>query len=92
VVGVSCEATAVREMAAEGIKRWSRMVKFVAGLMCNETFCYEPFVFEIVNGRYGIALDQITKINVKGDVYVTLADGSDIVIPLAECKPYVNAW
>jgi coenzyme F420 hydrogenase subunit beta len=92
VVGVSCEATAVREMAAEGIKRWSRMVKFVAGLMCNETFRYEPFVFEIVNGRYGIALDQITKINVKGDVYVTLADGNDIVIPLAECKPYVNAW
>src|SRR6266851_4198591 len=92
VVGVSCEATAVREMAAGGIKRWNRMVKFMAGLICNETFRYEPFVFEIVNGRYGIALDRVTKINVKGDVYVTLSNGSDIVIPLAECKPYVNAW
>ncbi|MGH2767446.1 MAG: Coenzyme F420 hydrogenase/dehydrogenase, beta subunit C-terminal domain [Actinomycetota bacterium] len=92
LVGVSCESTAVREMAAEGVKRWSRMVKFVAGLMCNETFAYEPFIHEIVKGRYQIPLERITKINVKGDVYVTLTDGSDIVIPLPECKPYVNAW
>ena len=92
MVGVSCEATAIREMAEQGIKRWSRMVKFNAGLMCNETFQYEPFIFEIVQGRYGIDLDRISKINVKGEVYVTLDDGSDVVIPLDECKPYANAW
>lgn len=92
VVGVSCESTAIREMGAEGIKRWSRMVKFVAGLMCNETFQYEPFIHEIVAGRYGIDLDRIVKVNVKGQVYVTLDDGSDIVIPLDECKPYANEW
>jgi len=92
MVGVSCESTAIREMAAEGIKRWSRMVKFVAGLMCNETFAYEPFINEIVAGRYGLDLDRVTKINVKGDVFVTLDDGSDVVIPLDECKPYANEW
>jgi coenzyme F420 hydrogenase subunit beta len=92
VVGVSCESTAIREMATEGIKRWSRMVRFIAGLMCNETFSYEPFIFDIVAGRYGIDLGRITKINVKGDVYVTLDDGTDIKIPLKECKPYVNEW
>jgi coenzyme F420 hydrogenase subunit beta len=92
MVGVSCESTAVRQMGAQGIKRWSRMVKFNAGLMCNETFAYEPFIIEIVQGRYGVDLGRIAKINVKGDVYVTLDDGSDVVIPLAECKPYANAW
>lgn len=92
MVGVSCEATAIREMGAQGIKRWSRMVKFNAGLMCNETFQYEPFIFEIVKGRYGIDLDRIKKINVKGDVVVTLDDSTDVVIPLDECKPYANAW
>ena len=92
MVGVSCEATAIREMGAQGIKRWSRMVKFNAGLMCNETFQYEPFIFEIVKGRYGIDLDRIKKINVKGDVFVTLDDSTDVVIPLDECKPYANAW
>lgn len=92
VVGVSCEATALREMAAQGIRKWSRMVKFNAGLMCAETFQYEPFVFDIVRDRYGIDLDRVTKINVKGGVYVTLDDGEDVVIPLAECKPYANPW
>lgn len=92
LVGVSCEATAIREMTVEGIRRWTRMVKFVAGLMCNETFAYEPFIFDIVKGRYGVDLDRIAKINVKGDVYVTLDDGSDVIIPLDECKPYANAW
>ncbi|MCA1839867.1 MAG: Coenzyme F420 hydrogenase/dehydrogenase, beta subunit C-terminal domain [Actinomycetota bacterium] len=92
VVGVSCESTAMREMGAEGIKRWSRMIKFVAGLMCNETFDYEPFIEQIVKGRYGVDLGRVVKINVKGDVFVTLDDGSDVVIPLDECKPFANEW
>lgn len=92
VIGVSCESTAMREMAVEGIKRWSRMVKFVGGLMCNETFKYEPFINEIVEGKYGIDLNQISKINVKGEVYVTMKDGAETVIPLDECKPYANDW
>lgn len=92
VVGVSCESTAIREMGSEGIKRWSRMVKFVAGLMCHETFDYEHFIEEIIGGRYGIDLDSITKINVKGDVFVSLTDGSEVKIPLDECKPFANAW
>ncbi|MGH2809496.1 MAG: Coenzyme F420 hydrogenase/dehydrogenase, beta subunit C-terminal domain, partial [Actinomycetota bacterium] len=91
-VGVSCESTAIREMQAEGIKRWSRMIKFVVGLMCNETFDYEPFIIDIIQGRYKINLDDITKINIKGEVYVTLKNGEEIVIPLNECKPYANTW
>jgi coenzyme F420 hydrogenase subunit beta len=91
-IGVSCESTAIREMATEGIKRWSRMVKFVAGLMCNETFQYEPFIKEIVQGRYGIDIDDVTKINVKGDVWVSLKDGTDVQIPLKECQVYANHW
>jgi coenzyme F420 hydrogenase subunit beta len=92
VVGVSCESTAIREMSAEGIKRWSRMTKFVAGLMCNETFKYEEFIFDIVRDRYKVNVDDIVKINVKGDVYVTLKDGSDVKIPLDECKVVSNDW
>ena len=92
MIGVSCESTAMREMAAEGIKRWSRMVKFVAGLMCNETFEYEPFIDEIVQRRYGIDIARVTKINVKGDVYVTLDDGTDVRIPLKECQEFSNEW
>lgn len=93
MIGVSCESTAVREMKVEGIKRWSKMVKFVAGLMCNETFKYEPFINDIVIKKYGINLDNVVKINVKGDVVVTLNDGSpEVRIPLPECQVYANDW
>jgi len=92
VVGVSCESTAIREMEAEGIKRWSRITKFVAGLMCNETFKYEPFIHEVIKDRYKIDLDHIVKINIKGEIYVTMDDEKEIVIPLDECKPYANPW
>jgi coenzyme F420 hydrogenase subunit beta len=92
LVGVSCESTAVRQIAAAGIKRWTRPVKLVIGLMCTETFDYEAFVIGKLQQERGIALDDIVKINVKGKVIVTLKDGTDINIPLKECRPFANEW
>ncbi len=92
LVGVSCESTAVREMAAEGIKRWTRPVKLVVGLMCCETFDYEAFMIGKVHQELGIPLDAIVKVNVKGKVIVTLSDGRDIDIPLKDARPFANEW
>ena len=92
VVGVSCESTAVREFAAEGIKRWTRGVKLVVGLMCCETFDYEAFMIGKVEQELGIPLNAIKKVNVKGKVIVTLDDGRDIDIPLKDARPYANEW
>lgn len=92
VVGVSCESTAVRQIAAAGIKRWTRNVKLVIGLMCTETFDYEAFVVGKLQNELGVDLDDVVKINVKGKVIVTLKDGTDINIPLKECRPFANEW
>lgn len=92
LVGVSCESTAVRQIAAAGIKRWTRNVKMVFGLMCTETFDYEAFVIGKLKHEKGIDLDDIVKINVKGKVIITLRDGTDIAIPLKECRPFANEW
>jgi coenzyme F420 hydrogenase subunit beta len=92
LVGVSCESTAVRQLAAEGIKRWVRPVKLVIGLMCCETFDYEAFMIGKVQGERGIPLDDIEKVNVKGKVIVTLKSGEDINIPLKQARPYANEW
>ncbi|MGI8774389.1 MAG: Coenzyme F420 hydrogenase/dehydrogenase, beta subunit C-terminal domain [Actinomycetota bacterium] len=92
VVGVSCESTAVRQLTAAGVKRWTRNVKLVFGLMCTETFDYEAFVVGKLQHELGIDLDEVAKINVKGKVIVTLKDGRDIDIPLKECRPYANEW
>jgi len=92
LVGVSCESTAVRQIAAAGIKRWTRNVKLVIGLMCTETFDYEAFIVGKLEHELGITLEDVTKINVKGKVIVTLRDGRDINIPLKECRPFANEW
>jgi coenzyme F420 hydrogenase subunit beta len=92
LVGVSCESTAVRQIAAAGIKRWTRNVRLVVGLMCTETFDYEAFIVGKLEHELGIKLEDVTKINVKGKVIVTLKDGRDIDIPLRECRPFANEW
>jgi coenzyme F420 hydrogenase subunit beta len=92
VVGVSCESTAVRQLAAEGIKRWVRPIKLVIGLMCCETFDYEAFMIGKVEQELGIPLSDIVKVNVKGKVIVTLKDGRDVEIPLRDARPFANEW
>jgi coenzyme F420 hydrogenase subunit beta len=79
-------------MAAEGIKRWVRPVKYVIGLMCTETFDYEAFMIGKVEQEMGIPLSEIKKVNVKGKVIVTLNDDKDINIPLKDARPYANEW
>ena len=92
LVGVSCESTAVRQLAAEGIKRWVRPVKLVIGLMCCETFDYDAFMVGKVEHGMGIPLTDITKVNVKGKVIVSLKDREDVIIPLKDARPYANEW
>ncbi len=92
LVGVSCESTAVRQLAAQGIKRWTRPVKLVIGLMCCETFDYEAFMVGKVEQEMGIDLQDVTKVNVKGKVIVTMSDGRDIDIPLKDARPFANEW
>ncbi|MEA2505665.1 MAG: coenzyme hydrogenase subunit beta [Actinomycetota bacterium] len=92
LVGVSCEATAVRQLTAEGIRRWTRSLKLVIGLMCCETFDYEAFMIGKVEREMNIPLRDITKVNVKGKVIVSLEDGRDINIPLKQARPFANEW
>jgi coenzyme F420 hydrogenase subunit beta len=92
LVGVSCESTAVRQLTAEGIKRWTRPVKLVIGLMCCETFDYDAFMVGKVKEEMKIPLNDITKVNVKGKVIVSLKEGDDVVIPLKDARPYANEW
>jgi coenzyme F420 hydrogenase subunit beta len=92
LVGVSCESTALRELTAQGIKRWVRPVKLVIGLMCCETFDYDAFMVGKVQQEMGIDLRDVTKVNVKGRVIVSVKSGRDIDIPLKEARPFANEW
>lgn len=92
MVGVSCESTAVRQLEAAKIKRWVRPIKLVFGLMCCETFDYDSYMVGKIQEERGIPLSDVTKMNIKGKVIVSLKDGSDVTIPLKESRPYANSW
>lgn len=92
LVGVSCESTATRQLAAEKIKRPTRALKLVIGLMCCETFDYDAFMIGKVQQELGIDLDDVVKVNVKGKVIVTLRNGEDVILPLKDARPYANEW
>lgn len=92
VVGVSCESTAIRQLAAAKIKRWVRPIKIVIGLMCCETFDYQSYMVTEVQEKRGIPLSDIEKMNIKGKVILTLKQGTDVTIPLKESRPHANSW
>ncbi len=92
MVGVSCEISAAPKMALAGVRKWSNRIVLTVGLLCSETFLPEPFLEAKLQGEYGIDLSRVAKINIKGKVIVTLDDGTDIDIPLADCRPLARSW
>ncbi len=82
----------MRELEAQRVRKWVRPVKIVIGLMCTETFDYSAFMVGVVQEEYGIPLGEITNVNVKGRVLITLKDSSIVEIPLKRARPYANEW
>jgi len=92
LVGVSCEITAAPKMAYAGVRKWSNRIALTIGLMCSETFLPKPFLEQKLQGEYGIDMTQVAKINIKGKIIVTMNDGHDVEIPLADCRPLARDW
>jgi coenzyme F420 hydrogenase subunit beta len=92
MVGVSCESTAIRQLAAAKVKRWVRPIKIVIGLMCCETFDYDSYMVSEVQEKRGIPLAAVEKMNIKGKVILSLKNGEDVTIPLKESRPHANSW
>jgi coenzyme F420 hydrogenase subunit beta len=92
MVGVSCEISAAPKMAYAGVRKWSNRIALTVGLMCSETFLPQPFLEQKLQGDYGVDISKVQKINIKGKVIVTMDDGADIDIPLAECRTFARDW
>jgi coenzyme F420 hydrogenase subunit beta len=89
-VGTPCQIQAVRKVEAVPLKKYSSMLKFTVGLMCTESFTYEGLIQKHIQGKLGVNLEDIRKINIKGKVLVTTKSGEVKTIPLAEAKQYTR--
>ncbi len=88
-VGTPCQIRAIRKMQMLGLKKYTKPVKFLIGLMCSECFTYEGLVEKQIRETLGISLNDVRKINIKGKILVKTK--SEVrTLPLVEAKRYAR--
>jgi len=88
-VGTPCQIRAIRKMEMSGLKKFTNPLKILIGLACSECFNYDGLMENHIHGKLGINPSRIRKMNIKGDMLLTL-DSETVSIPLAEIKQYVR--
>jgi coenzyme F420 hydrogenase subunit beta len=88
-VGTPCQIHAIRKMQMFGLKKHTKPLKFLIGLMCSECFTYEGLIEKHIHEKLGLNLNDIRKINIKGKMLVKTK--SEVKsIPLSEAKQYAQ--
>ncbi len=93
VVGVPCVVQAVRKMLETDhdlVRPYKDSIRFVIGLFCTESFDYEKLIAGKLKSEYALEPMKVCRIDVKGKLEITLNDGTQYVIPLAELEDTVR--
>lgn len=93
VVGVPCvvEALARMRMSEHPLLRpFRQSIRLVIGLFCTESFDYQRLIEEKLGREYRIEPWQIRHLDVKGKLFVGLADGRTTEVPLARLEGCVR--
>lgn len=88
-VGTPCQVKAVRKMQALKAKP-GVYVKYIIGLFCMENFDYEKLMKEKLEKEMKINLNDVQKVNIKGNFFITLKNGKQIEIPLKDLSNLVR--
>jgi coenzyme F420 hydrogenase subunit beta len=87
LVGMSCQTSIGPVMWHRKVGKVSRPIKLNIGLLCSKSFDDSLFD-ELFDVKYGLAKEDIKKMNIKGVFQVWMKDGSYHEINLKEC----HAW
>ncbi|MFI5267992.1 MAG: Coenzyme F420 hydrogenase/dehydrogenase, beta subunit C-terminal domain [Chloroflexota bacterium] len=92
LMAVPCQTEFVRKLMTTKVKKYHSRVALIIGLLCSETFEFEPFITETMVEKRGIDPKDVRKINIKGKVIVYPKDGGEPVsIPLKEVRPMARS-
>jgi coenzyme F420 hydrogenase subunit beta len=87
LVGMSCMSSAPPVMAARKAGKVARRFVLNIGLLCSKTFDDSIFT-ELFEAKYGLARQDMVKMNIKGVFQIWMRNGDYHEIPLKEC----HAW
>ncbi len=86
-VGTPCQIRAIRKMQMCGLKKHTKPLMFLIGLMCSECFTYEGLAEKHIRDTLGLNLNDVIKINIKGKLLVKTK--TEIrTVPLVTAKQY----
>jgi coenzyme F420 hydrogenase subunit beta len=88
LVGMSCQASINGTVNARNVAKYKRRIALTIGLLCSKSFSYDGLMLDAIRDTYGIPLDDIAKVNVKGKFQIwRKSTGEQIDIPLKELHP-----
>lgn len=89
LVGMSCQTSILPIMWSRKAGKVSKPFLFNVGLLCSKTF--DDAIFEeLFWAKYGLAKDQMVKMNIKGVFQIWMKDGSYHEIDLKECHGWTR--
>lgn len=90
VVGLPCQIEGMRKIQhypIEDVDLKDR-IAFTVALFCKSNFLYDGLMLNIIQGKYGIDLKKMRKIDIKGKSVIVTTDKGDREIPLEEAHEY----
>ena len=89
LVGMGCQTSATAVMSARKAGKVARRFNLSIGLLCSKTF--DDAIFpELFEARYGLAREEIKKMNIKGVFQIWMHDGSYHEVPLKEAHGWTR--
>jgi coenzyme F420 hydrogenase subunit beta len=93
LVGVPCVVQAARRIRESDntlLRPFRNSIRLVIGLFCTESFDYGALVEGKLRGERHIEPWQIRRFDVRGNLDLTLSDGTVLTVPLAELQESVR--
>jgi len=89
-VGTPCQIEAIRRIQIAPKKDYIDKLKLTIGLMCSKSFSYERLVENYIKGKLGINLSDISKMNIKRKLMLSMNSGETKEIPLESIQEYAR--
>lgn len=87
-VGTPCQIRGIRKMQKLNLNSLTKPIKYLIGVMCSKSFCYEGLMKHYIEKEQGIKLRQVAKLNIKGKLIIETKLGKIIERPLSDIMKY----